>query len=412
MKLDLSKFNKSDIFQLQEKVLIIMGVYFGLCGDQEHCQLKSTHFSTGMYPTNHPMFPGLKYTALTVIPKEKKRQLSLNNAFVCKSDKELGRFPHFPGQPKIDVGGALYRYLQALPENTPEFKGACDQFYRSIEVNKVTNLPYFHCNLYLGKNYIRLQVQSAYDHLGINKGTWNHAMRSAFITRLTNDPSVSLKEVMRAAYHTSATASAIYMKHGNESESNRVSALLQGPVSGPVQDTSPAVKKPSVFQKLLTEDVSPEGKGVVTSGPRHSPVHVLEPSSASPISQSHFAVIQTPPDHSVSAMASLSGPETINESVPTNPYSVHTQYELEQHEREIVVLDNSPDKKIKKIRPPHSSFFSGQRLPSPPVNPRSCRVSFSPSVDCYYEHGNYYESRWGAVPMALGRYPPPLLILQ
>ena len=52
-------------------------------------------------------------------------------------------------------------------------------------------------------------------------------MRGAFITRLANDLSISLKEVMVAACHNTASASATYQRSSVESGSNRIVALMK-----------------------------------------------------------------------------------------------------------------------------------------------------------------------------------------
>lgn len=52
-----------------------------------------------------------------------------------------------------------------------------------------------------------------------------HSLRSEFITRLANDPSVNDAERMRSSRHSSVQASAVYQKRSSVSEMNKLKAL-------------------------------------------------------------------------------------------------------------------------------------------------------------------------------------------
>ena len=127
-KINLSAFNEDSCQEHQEKVAIIMGLFFGFRGQKEHRNLKTSHFRTGVYPSNHALFPNCKFTALTCIPNDKKRCLSLESPYVVENSDELGMFPHLD-DPSIDVSGALHRYLSKLPESSSSFKGDRNTFY-------------------------------------------------------------------------------------------------------------------------------------------------------------------------------------------------------------------------------------------------------------------------------------------
>ena len=157
-KIDLAAFNEDILEEHQEKVAIIMGLFFGFRGQNEHRNLKSSHFKSGVYPPNHCLFPNCKYTALICIPNDKKRSLSLKSLYVRENADELGMFPHLSDM-SIDVGGALHRYLMKLPNNTSSFQGDRDTFYCHLKVGRGGQL--FFQNTYLGSTSICKLVRSA-----------------------------------------------------------------------------------------------------------------------------------------------------------------------------------------------------------------------------------------------------------
>ena len=81
-RLRLSAYDKNDLGQFQEKMVIIFGCYFGFRGKHEHWQLKTIHFESGTFPSTHPVFPGLKYTGLRYMPNDKRFKLGLGTPYI------------------------------------------------------------------------------------------------------------------------------------------------------------------------------------------------------------------------------------------------------------------------------------------------------------------------------------------
>lgn len=211
------------------KLIVIFGSLFGFRGNKEYINLKRCNLVTGVYPDNHDCFGGMTWWGLDGL-SDKTLKLSLKNPYV-RDQSELLRYPVVPQYPEKDIGGSIGRFVAKLDKSNQDVKMGhflqCRVFRRiSKDGNGFTSAP-------KGKNAIRDLFKAAFEKLGISnaESLRPHALRGMLITNLANNPAVSLKEVMFAARHKTAAASATYQKNSSVSESNRVVALIQS-VSG------------------------------------------------------------------------------------------------------------------------------------------------------------------------------------
>ena len=77
----------------------------------------------------------------------------------------------------------------------------------------------------IGKGPLENLIKEGAAKLGLGKDFCAHSLRSACITKLTNNPSISLAETMRVACYTSVSASKTYQRVDGVSEGNRLCAL-------------------------------------------------------------------------------------------------------------------------------------------------------------------------------------------
>ena len=162
-----------------------------------------------------------------------------------------------------------------------------------------------------------------------------HVLRGIFITRMANSSKVNLTETMVASRHDSVSASAVYQKRGVTSEANRIDALLG---FEDVPKTEPKTEP--------KQEVTPKKEEMVEASPPQT--------QSSPILLSYkkddFASISKQDDHiitpsikyeNLNSSSSISSqsqkyasyPDSENET--SKKYSVHTQYEVDELEKEI-----------------------------------------------------------------------------
>lgn len=119
----------------------------------------------------------------------------------------------------------------------------------------------FYENKPLGSKTIAKLFKTGAEILGLPKNFCAHSLRSANITMLANDPSVSIKETMVAARHNSVSASMNYQRVDGISEGNRLRAL--GVKIPTREECSPAVldkkmpAKPDVTATAMIVDKVP-----------------------------------------------------------------------------------------------------------------------------------------------------------
>ena len=151
---DISKFNEDILEEHQEKCLIIFGCKMGFRGDDEHTYLMICQIGTGVYPSNHPLFPGYEWCGLISMGNEKRLKLGVKNDYVRTLSNGLGRFPILSDgktdDVKRDIGGTIKRYIEKIPLDQRN-----GRFYRRISKDgkKLTNSN-------LGHNKIRERIQT------------------------------------------------------------------------------------------------------------------------------------------------------------------------------------------------------------------------------------------------------------
>lgn len=199
-------FDEDDLVQLQEKALMICGTKMGFRGSKEHTFLTTDQIISGHFPKDHPDYPGMLWASVKYFSEDKVCKLSISKSHVRTMGEAMCRLPVFSdgktGDVANDFGGPLLRLKAKLPQCKT------DRLYH--EVNAKTNT--FCTEAVLGKDKILARCRSAYNH-----GTKRvHAMRSNFITDLSNDDGVSPIASASLAYQTTST----------HSEAARLNALL------------------------------------------------------------------------------------------------------------------------------------------------------------------------------------------
>ena len=232
-KIDLTKFDESDLHQLQSKTMIVIGLAFGLRGNQEHTKMTVGNLASGFFPRNHPEFPGLEWWGLQNLT-DKTFKLTLNNT-TKRTQKELGRYPVLSdgknGPVEVDFGGTMKRMYERIVSSDSlrqEKKRKVtiqptNRLYRRISADGT-----FFENSALGREKIQERIQDGFKLFGIKD--WMtlrpHALRGVFISILANNDGVNLKETMAAARHTSVSASTGYQARNSKSESAKISAIF------------------------------------------------------------------------------------------------------------------------------------------------------------------------------------------
>ena len=197
-KVNLALFDKSDPVQLQDKVVMGFGAFCGMRGNKEHAAMTFDQVATGVFPSNHPMYPKEEWWGLKNFgPTDKKHKLSLANGFlrnlngnvVCcfpvKLDGKTGNVAN-------DFGGAIKHYVESFP--LEERKGC---LYRKVKSDKSGYCK----SAVIGKHTITKKIRDVYRICGIRH--WAklhpHALRNYFITLLANDDSISKAERIKAS---------------------------------------------------------------------------------------------------------------------------------------------------------------------------------------------------------------------
>ena len=205
--------------------MVAMGIYAGLRGNAEHTNMKIDQITTKYFPPDHPLYPNYKCVVIDGF-NDKTHVLDMKTG-KARDMKGLMEFPvtsdGIKGDLKNDIGGTLLRLIAKLPPSSKE-GDVKNRLYRRISRDGKRFLP----NQALGSASVRNRIQYAYKHMGIPnwEDLTSHAMRSYFITKLSNDSRVNISETMAAARHRTAAASAIYQTRSKESSCNRLRALF------------------------------------------------------------------------------------------------------------------------------------------------------------------------------------------
>lgn len=224
-KVLLSKFDESIPEQHQMKCLVGCGVYFGFRGIEEHAQLRVEQIEQGVFEPGHK-YAGKIYAGIGHLKTDKKRKLTVNTSYL-RDTKNIMRIPIVDDNddPSSDCfASSLLRMLKKTGKGQKRF-----YCYHTKNKGYQARKP-------KGKNVISKMHLEAAKLLGISTDSFSggHAWRSVMITKLANDPRVSVTETMLASRHTSVSANAAYQASDRVSEGNKLDSLL---------DFNPAAKK-------------------------------------------------------------------------------------------------------------------------------------------------------------------------
>ena len=260
---DLSIFDENDNIQHCRKLLIIFGSRVGFRGNKEHRQLERHHIGSGVFPPDHPIFPGVEWWGLVSWGPFKNEVLGMNQSYLFELETHC-RFPVLDNDPANDAGGPIKRWCMKIDALDEEFrkKGKGDKlkntFYRRVWKNKI------YPTHVLGYHKVRDHFAGAFFQMGITN--WEqlrpHATRSWFITTLADAPGVNHQEVRQAARHKNASTTLEYMSRGDHSETSRILALtknFKGSSEGVESSVSSAVRSELVSQAKGTDDVGDGG---------------------------------------------------------------------------------------------------------------------------------------------------------
>ena len=225
-KIDLSLFDESVLREHQMKVLFGSGLYACFRGSQEHAMFSTSQLEFGTYSQDFQTVElrGTRYVSISSILADKTHSLSITNSYVRDMENQL-RFPINPADPAC-FGASLERlYLKRGPGQLRLYCKEASPSYKK----KMALEGYPDAQMYptkpLGRSAIGKLFSEGRVKLKLPDTFRPHSLRGACITKLVNDPSVSLAETMAVARHTSVSASKTYQRVDGISEGNRLRAL-------------------------------------------------------------------------------------------------------------------------------------------------------------------------------------------
>ena len=224
-KVCISSFDESDPRQHTMKILFGCGSHFGFRGRLEHHALEREHIGKGTFEKDH-LYGGMPYVSVQVM-NDKTNRITLHNPYL-RSTGKLMRIPVLDNDPTSSCfGGSLLRYLEKMnPDQRWLHCRAVDGKHRDTQLKK--NLKgFYYSSCKLGHHAIATLFREGAEILGILSDDFcPHSLRALFITNMVNDGSVSNKESMMAARHTSVKAHLDYQETGKVSEGLRIKCLL------------------------------------------------------------------------------------------------------------------------------------------------------------------------------------------
>jgi hypothetical protein len=121
-KIQLQKFNKSNLIELQCKVMVECGCYFGFRRNLEHTHLLLDQIITGEFEKGH-LYEGFLYIAIGTLIEDKSQKLTVNNSYI-RDTSDLMRIPIFDNSDlSNDLGGAIIHLLNLVKEAKNNKKG-------------------------------------------------------------------------------------------------------------------------------------------------------------------------------------------------------------------------------------------------------------------------------------------------
>ena len=227
-KIKLSKFNEMIVQQHMMKVLFGSGLYAAFRGSAEHTFFTRSQIKFGTYPQNfeNSKLAGCKWIAIDNIPRDKTAKITVNNSY-ARDMCNLMRFPIVENDPD-NFGASLARLVNKMsPGQERVYCKPASASYKMSLAERGHPDAEFYPTVVLGEKSIATLFRKGASILGLAEDFKPHSLRSACITMLANDSSVSIAETMRVARHTSVSASKVYQRVDGISESNRLNALGQ-----------------------------------------------------------------------------------------------------------------------------------------------------------------------------------------
>ena len=224
---NIGKFNEDIHKEHVMKTQIFLGLCYGCRSMSEITDLLCTNIQLGTYERGHQL-AGKPYVALVNIKKTKTSKISVNNLYMEKTE-EVRRMP-LTSNVKNDLcaAGVIWRLKEKAGLGQQRlFCYAAE----ALALNQFALMGYHNTtmaqNKQIGPNIIRQNFKDAAKFLGFEN--WRafpgHACRRQFITELSNDPNISLKESMVQSRHKSVSANLTYQKRDSSSEMAKINAL-------------------------------------------------------------------------------------------------------------------------------------------------------------------------------------------
>ena len=235
------------------KVLFGCGLYAAFRGSAEHTYFSKSQIKFGSYPDNFAdaNLAGRRYVSIDNMPRDKTCKLTVTNNYARRMHSCL-RFPIDYSDPR-NFGAALERLiLKMAPGQSRVYcKQATDAYLEGLRQQGNYDAEMYP-TVVLGEKKIGALFKTGARKLGLPDNFQPHSLRSACITFLANNPSVSLAETMRVARHTSVSASRTYQRVDGISEGNRLRALGIHPTSNAVESV-PVVPPMSQLDTTMEE---------------------------------------------------------------------------------------------------------------------------------------------------------------
>ena len=270
-QVQLSKFDESDPKQHIMKVMVGLGAQAGFRGLTEHVYFNIAQLRFGQFPTDHhdENLRGVRFIEVIFIGNcDKTQKLSINNAHT-RNMKGCWRFPILEGDPS-SLGASIERLMGKMhPGQTRMY---CSPIKAKdlprVRLTENCKKMCFYHRKPLGENPIRRLFKEAAEIMGLEDPSSfsSHQLRGLCITRMANDPSVSLAETMRVARHKSVSASKVYQRTDDVSEANRMKALSIVPAKPKGSDRPPS-PSPGLAEKKPPPPYSPPSPGVAEKKP-------------------------------------------------------------------------------------------------------------------------------------------------
>ena len=297
-KIAIKKFNEDDDEEHIMKMLFGSGFYAAFRGSEEHTNFSRSQVSFGVYPENYENaeLAGKRYVAISNFPSDKTRSITVTNSY-ARDTQQVLRFPIDMNCMK-SFGGTIARFMEKLsPGQTRMYCQVASPSYREQMALKGHPKASFYPTKQLGRKSITKYFKRGAKILGLPENFCPHSLRSACITQLVNDQSVSIAETMAVARHTSVSASKTYQRVDGVSEGNRLRAL------GLLESSTSASKKVAKVEEPVA---APEPPTAVPAPEPPMSVPVPVPPSTVPVPVPPISVSVPAPQNPVPDPRSVS----------------------------------------------------------------------------------------------------------